>query len=80
MRANYEDPQERLEVAVRTHDYLKRCACYMCRNPRRLGGPGPAQEQRLREAARQERIDAFASGEDDRRQVEPDPFKTLGGA
>lgn len=69
----WDDPRERLEVAVRTCDYLKRCSCYMCGNPRRFGGSVPVQEQRLREAARQELIEAFAAGENEEPRVRPSP-------
>jgi hypothetical protein len=48
------DLAERRESAVRHHDHLKMCSCWMCGNPRRFGDGPPTQERRLNEAARYE--------------------------
>ncbi len=44
----YQDmpPDERERFAVRTHDHLAVCSCWMCGNPRRYEGELTVQERR----------------------------------
>jgi hypothetical protein len=44
----------REERARRLHDYLTKCSCWMCGNPRKFFKEVTVQEKRLAEAARYE--------------------------
>jgi hypothetical protein len=52
------DDKERRRRALRWHNNLKKCSCYMCGNPRRHFGTVTWQERRMLEAARAQWEDA----------------------
>jgi hypothetical protein len=49
--SSWDDEETRLQTAIRWHNNLKKCSCWMCGNPRRYEGRIPTQEQRQLQAA-----------------------------